>query len=345
LKLATIQDGTADGRLVVVARDHEQVVVAGGIARTLQEALDRWDSVLRPLQALYDDLNAGVAAKAVASAAVRFMAPLPRAWQWLDASAFPQHGILMAKAFDRAPVESEWPLMYQGLSHLFHGPTDDIPFVAEADDIDFEGELGVITGLVPMGASRAEAAASIRLAVLINDWSLRRYAPLEMKTGFGWILAKPACSMAPIAITTDELGSAWQNQRIIATLLVERDGNRFGAVPATEMAQGFDELISHAARTRPLCAGTLLGSGTVSHSRHREVGSCCISERRAIEMIDHDGVASTPYLHFGERVRMLALGEEPAPPLFGVLNQRVVGVSSSPMSDMKRCQVYFPAGK
>ena len=325
MKLATIQDGTADGRLVVVARDLEQVVVADGIARTLQEALDCWDDVRKPLQALYDRLNAVTAAGAVASAGVRFMAPLPRAWQWLDASAFPQHGILMAKAFDREPFGTEWPLMYQGLSHLFHGPTDDIPFVAEADGIDFEGELGVITGGVPMGTSRAEAAASIRLAVQINDWSLRHYAPREMKTGFGWILAKPACGMAPIAVTPDELGGAWQNHRVVATLNVERNGERFGAVPVTEMEIGFDELIAHAARTRPLCAGTLLGSGTVSHSRYREVGSCCISERRAIEMIDHDGVASTPFLRFGERVRMLALAEDPHVPLFGVLDQRVIG--------------------
>jgi len=324
VKLATIHDGTVDGRLVVVARDLAQVAVADGIARTLQEALEHWDGVLRPLQALYDKLNTGNAAKAMASADVRFMAPLPRAWQWLDASAFPQHGILMAKAFEREPFDTEWPLMYQGLSHLFHGATDDIPFLTEADGIDFEGELGVITGPVPMGPSRAEAASSIRLAVQINDWSLRRFAPLEMKTGFGWILAKPACGVAPIAVTPDELGSAWQNHRILATLVVERDGERFGAVPATEMERGFDELIAHAARTRPLCAGTLIGSGTVSHSRYREVGSCCISERRAIEMIDHGGVASTPFLRFGERVRMVAFGNEPDLPLFGVLDQRVV---------------------
>jgi fumarylacetoacetate (FAA) hydrolase len=287
--------------------------------------LERWDDVREPLEALYRKLNAGRAANVVASSAERFMAPLPRAWQWLDGSAFPQHGILMAKAFDRPPFETEWPLMYQGLSHLFHGPTDDIPFVAEADGIDFEGELGVITGPVPMGAGRAEAAAGIRLAVQINDWSLRHYAAREMKTGFGWILAKPACGMAPIAVTPDELGSVWQSQRVVATLHVERNGERFGAVPATEMELGFDELIAHAASTRPLCAGTIVGSGTVSHSRYRAVGSCCISERRAIEMIDHDGVASTPFLKFGERVRMWAANEGSELPLFGVLDQRVIG--------------------
>ena len=323
MKLATVHDGSADGRLVVVAHDLGRLVAADGIARTLQEALDRWDDVVGPLQRLYADLNAGAAADAVAASTVHWMAPLPRAWQLLDGSAFPQHGLLMAEAFKHAPIESGMPLMYQGLSHLFHGPTDDIPFADEADGIDYEGEFGVITGALPMGASRAEAAASIRLAVQINDWSLRRYAPLEMKTGFGWILAKPACSMAPVALTPDELGRAWQGRRILATLQVERNGERCGAVPATEMAQGFDELIAHAARTRPLCAGTIVGSGTVSHSGYRELGSCCISERRAIEIIEQGGVASTPYLRFGERVRMVAFGEDPELPLFGVLDQAV----------------------
>lgn len=325
MKLATLHDGTADGRLAVVARDLQTLVPATGIAGTLQEALERWDVVVDPLQALYDGLNAGTVANVIAGDSVRFMAPLPRAWQWLDASAFPQHGILMAEAFRHPPIDTDLPLMYQGLSHLFYGPEDDIPFLSEADGIDFEGEFGVITGPVPMGAGLADAAQSIRLCVQINDWSLRRYAPLEMKTGFGWILAKPACGMAPIALTPDELGEHWQAQRITATLLVERGEEHFGAVPASEMAQGFDELIVHAARTRPLCAGTIVGSGTVSHSSFRQVGSCCISERRAIEMIDRDGQASTPYLHFGEYVSMQALsGNLDAVPLFGLLRQRVV---------------------
>jgi fumarylacetoacetate (FAA) hydrolase len=324
MKLATIHDGTSDGRLVVVSRDLERIVPADGVARTMQEALERWDDVEKPLRALYAGLNDGKAANAAASAGVRFMAPLPRAWQWLDGSAFPQHGILMAKAFGRGPFETEWTLMYQGMSHLFYGPTDDIPFVTEADGIDFEGELGVITGPVPMAASRAEAAASIRLAVLINDWSLRRYAPIEMGTGFGWILAKPACGVAPIAVTPDERGAARRDHRIVATLHVERNGERFGAVPTTEMDRGFDELVAHAARTRALCAGTLIGGGTVSHSRYREVGSCCISERRAIEMIDRGGEATTPFLAFGERVRMTAVADGSSLPLFGVLDQRVV---------------------
>lgn len=323
MKLATIHDGTTDGRLVVVERNLRRVVAAEGIARTLQDALERWEAVVDPLQALYERLNRDTVSQALASADVRFMAPLPRAWQWLDGSAFPQHALLMAEAFKHPPIETELPLMYQGLSHLFHGPTEDIPFLSEADGIDFEGEFGVLTGSVPPGASAAEAATSIRLAVQINDWSLRRYAPIEMKTGFGWILAKPACSMAPVAVTPDELGNGWQGHRVTAVLKVEREGEVFGAVPATGMALGFDELIAHAARTRPLCAGTVIGSGTVSHSSYRQVGSCCISERRAIEMIDNNGVATTPYLHFGERVRMQARGADGVP-LFGVMDQRVV---------------------
>lgn len=324
MKLATIHDGSADGRLVVVARDLSQLAPASGIAQTLQEALERWDDVAAALQALYERLNAGTEAAALACEGQRFMAPLPRAWQWLDASAFPQHGLLMAEAFKHPPIETELPLMYQGLSHLFHGPADDVPFLTEADGIDFEGEFGVITGPVTMGCSAQGAAAAIRLVVQINDWSLRRHAPAEMKTGFGWILAKPACGMAPIALTPDELGPHWERSRVTATLVVERGEERFGAVPATEMAQGFDELIAHAARTRPLCAGTIVGSGTVSHSSFRQAGSCCISERRAIEMIDQAGQASTPYLHFGERVRMRALAATGGEPLFGTLDQRVV---------------------
>jgi len=322
VKLASVHNGKPDGALVVVSRDLRHVATTTHIAPTLQEALDRWDDVVQPLQALYVQLNADQAANAQRYDQQRFLAPLPRAWQWLDGSAFPQHAVLMAQAFKHPPIATEFPLMYQGLSHLFYGPTDDIPVVAEADGIDFEGEFGVITGAVAMGTTATAAAQQIRLVVQINDWSLRRYAPMEMKTGFGWILAKPACSVAPVAVTPDELGACWQRQRVTAELQVWRNGERFGAVPATEMEVGFDELIAHAARTRPLCAGTLIGSGTVSHSDYRRTGSCCISERRAIEMIE-TGAAITPFLRFGERISMQAIGDDAGLPLFGVLDQRV----------------------
>jgi fumarylacetoacetate (FAA) hydrolase len=195
--------------------------------------------------------------------------------------------------------------------------------MTEQDDIDFEGEFGVITGEVPMGASSDEALGCVRLAVQINDWSLRAIAPVEMKTGFGWIQAKPACSMAPLAITLDELGEDWSDGRILATLDVRRGGAQFGAVPSTEMAFGFHELIAHAARSRRLCAGTIIGSGTVSTRSFRETGSCCIAERRAIEMID-EGAARTRYLGFGETIRMEARIASCTEPPFGVIEQTVV---------------------
>lgn len=323
MKLATESSGTPDGRLLVVSRDLTRAVPAGGIAATMQEALERWDDVRAALEARYDRLNAGDFAGAVPLASLTLAAPLPRAWQWLDGSAFRTHGELMQKAFASPPIESEGPLMYQGMSHQFLAPTEDVPFPSEEDGIDFEGEYGVVTAAVPLGTRAADAARYIRLAVLINDWSLRRMAPIEMKTGFGWIQAKPACSIAPVAVTPDELESAWSDARITATLEVQRGEAVFGAVPATEMDCGFDELIAHAARTRALCAGTIIGSGTVSHSEYRRYGSCCIAERRAIEIID-GGVPSTPFLQFGERIRMQARGPEGHEMLFGAIEQRVV---------------------
>lgn len=323
MKLATEHTGSADGRLLIVSRDLSAAVPASGIVATLQEALERWHDVSPALQSAYERLNAGGATDAFELRGARLMAPLPRAWQWLDGSAFPTHGLLMQKAFDVPPIESSAPLMYQGLSHQFLGPAQDVPLPCEEDYIDFEGEFGVITDEVPMGASPAQALRHIRLAVQINDWSLRRIAPQEMKTGFGWIQAKPACSMAPIAVTLDELSNNWREGRIAATLEVRRNGVLFGAVPATEMAFGFHELIAYAAGTRSLCAGSIVGSGTISSGDYRNVGSCCIAERRAIEMLS-SGSAQTPFLSFGESIRMEARDGVTAQPLFGVLDQRVV---------------------
>jgi fumarylacetoacetate (FAA) hydrolase len=324
VKLATAQDGSADGLLLVVSRDHQHAVAASAIARNLQQALERWNDVEPALLALSDALNAGKARLAHPLDSWTLLAPLPRAWQWLDGSAFPVHGDLMAEAFHQPPIETDKPLMYQGLSHTFFAPTQDVPFLREEDGIDFEGEFGILTSAVPMGTTATSAAQHIRLLVQINDWSLRRLAPSEMKTGFGWIQAKPACSMAPFAITPDELGALWSNARVQATLEIWRNQERFGAVPATDMQWGFDDLVAHAAATRALCAGTVIGSGTVSHPEYRTVGSCCIAERRAIEMIDSGGTASTGYLKFGERVRMQVLPGANGLSPFGALDQRVV---------------------
>lgn len=212
-------------------------------------------------------------------------APLPRAWQWLDGSAYPSHGELVQRAYALPPIATDPPLMYQGLSHEFIAPTAEVPLPDEAHGIDFEGELGVITGPVPMGASATEALSAVRLLVQINDWSLRALAVDEMKTGFGWVSAKPACAMAPIAVTPDQLGSFWSAGRVDGCLEVTLNGERFGSVPTKGMQYGFHELIARAAYTRNLCAGTIIGSGTVSSPSYEKVGSCCIAERRAIEMI------------------------------------------------------------
>ena len=233
MKLASERNAFPDGSLVVVSRDLKRMESAAAIAPNLQNALERWEEVSPALRSMYDRLNTGRAEKATEFRPEAMAAPLPRAWQWLDGSAFPSHGELMQKAFNLPPIATDLPLMYQGMSHQFLGPTESVPFITEQDDIDFEGEFGVITGEVPMGPSVGEVLGRIRLAVQINDWSLRAIAPVEMKTGFGWIQAKPACSMAPVAVTLDELGDDWAEGRILATLDVRRSGAQFGSVPST----------------------------------------------------------------------------------------------------------------
>ena len=321
MKFATLPDGSRDGRLAVVSRDTRSAVFAEGIAATLQQALDHWERLAPELEALSSALNAGDIRNAFPFEPAQALAPLPRAWQWLDGSAFLSHGDLMAKVFKIDNVQGSAPLMYQGLSDRFLAPAEDVRLPSEGDGIDFEGEFGVITGAVPMEATPDEALASIRLLVQINDWSLRVLAPGEMKTGFGWIQAKPACSAAPIAVTPDELGDAWRDGRIHLKLDVWRNDERFGAADGSEMAFGFHDLIAHAARTRELCAGTIVGSGTVSNANFREIGSSCIAERRGIEMIDQ-GAASTSFLRFGERVRM-EVRDAGGTSVFGAIDQQV----------------------
>jgi fumarylacetoacetate (FAA) hydrolase len=254
--------------------------------------------------------------------AAELRAPMPRSWQWLDGSAFPVHGKLMQTAFPSPPADSDKPLMYQGMSDCFYGPTDPVPFPDVAQGIDFEGEFGVIVDAVPMGTSPADALKHIKLIVQINDWSLRVIAPVEMKTGFGWVRAKPACSVAPFAVTPEELGPAWRDNRVCLDLLVDWNGHRFGAANGGDMGFGFHELIAHAAYSRSLPAGTIIGSGTVSNENCREVGSSCIAERRGIELIDL-GAPQTGFMRFGDRVRMDAQPVGGYSP-FGAIDQRVV---------------------
>jgi len=321
MRLATRHTGSPDGELVVVAADGVRAAPACDIAPTMQAALERWDTVEAAFRALAVAVEAGTAPDLTTLDPATLAAPLPRAWQWLDGSAYLNHGDLMQKAFRLPPIETDRPLMYQGMSDRFLGPRDDVPLPSEDDGIDFEGEIGVIVDAVPMGISAADALGHIRLVIQINDWSLRTIAPIEMKTGFGWVQAKPACSAAPFAVTPDALGDRWRDGRLTATLETQVNGERFGAVDSgAEMAFGFHELVAHAARTRDLVAGTIIGSGTVSASNYADVGSSCISERRAIDAIA--GRPLTPFLRFGDRVRMEVKVNGRS--LFGVIDQHVI---------------------
>ena len=322
MKLATLKSDGRDGRLVVVSRDLTRAVGAEAIAATLQDALDRWHETEMPLRTLFDALQTGTAEAAFDFDPAQALAPLPRAWQWLDGSAYKSHGALMDKVFGMDPPKTDRPLMYQGISDQFLSATEDVPMPSSEEGIDFEGEFGVIVDDVPLGVTPQDALGHIRLVVQINDWSLRKLAPIEMKTGFGWIQAKPPCSVAPVAVTPDELGDAWRDGRVHLPLNVWWNGLKFGAALGGAMGHGFHDLIAHAAHSRRLAAGTIIGSGTVSNENYREVGSSCIAERRGIE-IEDSGEPQTGFMAFGDRVRMevtLADGS----PVFGVIDQQVV---------------------
>jgi len=322
VRLSTIDDRSADGRLAVIGADHATAVLAGDAFPTLQSALERWDEALPYLQHLSAALAAGDAAGAFAYDPAQSRAPLPRAWQWLDGSVYLSHSMLIAEAYGQSNPLWERPLMYQGMSHQFLGPLEDVPLPSEDDGIDFEGEFGIITDFVPMGTTKEQARDHIKLLVQINDWSLRTIASREMETGFGWVRGKPACSVAPLALTPDELGDKWANARVHLNLDIAWNGARFGNANGGEMAFGFDELIAHAAQTRSLCAGTMIGSGTVSNATYREVGSSCIAEKRGIEVLDH-GAPQTAFMRFGDEVRMRAIGADGSFP-FGEIHQKVV---------------------
>jgi fumarylacetoacetate (FAA) hydrolase len=324
MKLGTLIDGSRDGRLVVVSRDLTRAASAHPVVDTLQHALDDWPRVEPVLGELAAALEAGSCRNAFDLDATRLAAPLPRAYQWLDASAFHSHGDLMEKVFglEPAPEKYEVPLMYQGGSDDFLGPRADVPVPSEDLGVDFEAEIGVVVDDVPMGVVAAEALAHVRLIVLINDVSLRALTAREMKTGFGWIQAKPSSSFAPVAVTPDELGGAWRDGRLHLAVHVHWNGGWFGSPAAGAMGFGFDRLIQHAARTRRLRAGTIIGSGTVSNENFRDVGSACIAERRGIELID-TGEARTPFMRFGDTVRIEVLDAD-GRSVFGAIDQRIV---------------------
>jgi fumarylacetoacetate (FAA) hydrolase len=320
MKLATIKNGSRDGRLAIVSKDLSRAVFADSIAATLLEAIERWTAVEGALCARYEKLGRDEVPGAFAFDPVQAMAPLPRCYQWLDGSTFSNHGSLMERAFNNG-INNEYeryPLVYQGASDDFIGPRDPVRLPSESDNMDFEGEIAVIVDEVPMGTPKERIASHIKLLMLVNDVSLRAFASREMKTGFGWIQAKPSTSFSPVAVTPDELGSAWAGGRLELPLQVQRSGAWFGHPNGNEMTFDFFRLIEHTAYSRCLRAGTIIGSGTVSNAA-RTAGSACIAERRAIETLD-EGSARTPFLRFGESVRIEML-DAAKRSIFGAIDQ------------------------
>ena len=323
MKLGTLKGSSRDGELVVVSRDGKTAVKAGTVAVNLQQALEDWDNVAPKLELLYKELNENNSAAAFDVDEEAFHSPLPRAYQWADGSAFIHHIILVRKARNAEPPKTlnEIPLMYQGGSDDFLAPREDIPQVDPAHGTDFEGEVGVITADVPMGVSASEALKYIRLFVMINDVSLRGLIPAELAQGFGFLQSKPSSAFAPFAISVDELGEAWKDGRIHLPLDVEYNGAFFGKANAGSMHFHFGDLIAHAAKTRNLKAGTLIGSGTVSEDKEG-VGSSCLAEKRMIEKIE-TGNFETPFMSVGDTIKIEMLNAK-GENLFGTIFQKVV---------------------
>ncbi|MEX2009073.1 MAG: fumarylacetoacetate hydrolase family protein [Dongiaceae bacterium] len=324
MKLASLKAGGRDGTLIVVDRALARAVAVPRIAPTLQAALDDWTTLAPELRSVARLLELGEAPDAVALDPAALAAPLPRAYQWADGSAYVNHVELVRKARGAAMPESFWtdPLMYQGGSDGFLGPRDPIEAADETWGIDFEAEIAVVTDDVPMGTTAAAAARHIKLLLLVNDVSMRNLVPGELAKGFGFFQSKPASAFSPVAATPDELGAAWDGGRLHLALLSHVNGAPFGRPDAgTDMTFDFPTLIAHAAKTRRLGAGTIVGSGTVSN-RDRATGSSCIAERRVLEQLD-SGAPTTPFLHFGDRVRIEMLDAE-GRSIFGAIEQEVV---------------------
>ncbi|WP_037083394.1 fumarylacetoacetate hydrolase family protein [Neorhizobium vignae] len=332
MKLATLKDSTRDGRLVVVSKDLTECSEVGHIARTLQAALDDWAYVGPRLERVAEGIETG------SQPTIRFhehdaASPLPRAYQWADGSAYLNHVELVRRARNADMPESFWtdPLMYQGGSDSFLGPRDPIPLGDEAWGADMEGEIAVIVGDVPMGATVDEAREAIRLVLLVNDVSLRGLIPSELAKGFGFFQSKPSSAFSPVAVSPDELGSVWDGGKLSRPLKVDLNGKPFGRANAgIDMTFDFPQLIAHAAKTRPLVAGTIIGSGTVSNKldggpgkpvADGGAGYSCIAEIRTIETINL-GVPKTPFLHFGDTVR-IEMKDDKGHSIFGAIEQTV----------------------
>lgn len=319
MKLATLKDGSRDGRLIVVADD---LSLAAETGMTLQQALDDWTIVEPKLRSLHSRLG-GHDAESFAFDASKCHSPLPRAYQWADGSAYVNHVELVRKARGAEMPPSFWtdPLIYQGGSDSFLGPRDDIQFPSDEWGIDFEGEVAVITGDVPMGTTAEDAGAYIRLVMLVNDVTLRLIAQAELAKGFGFFQSKPSSAFSPLAVTPDSLGDAWRDNKLHLPLQVYWNDKLFGQPNAgVDMVFDFGQLIAHAARTRPLAAGTIIGSGTVSN-KDRSLGHCCIVEKRMLEKVE-TGESVTRFMKFGDTVKIDMLDSK-GRSIFGAIEQKI----------------------
>jgi fumarylacetoacetate (FAA) hydrolase len=323
MKLGSLKEGGRDGTLIVVSRDLARAVKASGIAPTLQAALDDWSNAAPRLNALSEDLNAGQAAGAFVLDIAVLAAPLPRAYEFVDGSAYLPHVARVRRARGAEVPESFYtdPLMYQATSSGFYGPRDPILAASEEWGIDLEAEVIVVTDDVPMGVTPADAARHIQLVGLINDVSLRNLIPPELAKGFGFLQSKPRSALSPVLATPDELGDAWRDEKLHLPMRTWINGQWFGAAEAgVDMQFSFAELIAHAAKTRPLAAGTIVGSGTIANEDTAK-GASCLAEQRTVETL-RDGKASTPFLKFGDSVR-IEITDGTGASLFGAIEQTV----------------------
>lgn len=305
MKLASLNEGGRDGSLIVVSRDLQRAVRAADIAPTLQAALERWDELAADLARLSDALDAGEVEGAFELDVAALASPLPRAFQFLDGSAYLAHveRVRRARGAEMPPSFLTDPLMYQAVSDGFLPPTGTITAASEEHGIDFEAEVCVITGDVPMGVTAADAGGYVRLICLVNDVSLRNLIPAELAKGFGFLQSKPRSALSPVAVTPEELGDAWRDCKVHLPLVTHYNGELFGKPECgVDMQFNFAELIAHAARTRPLGAGTIIGSGTIAN-QDESLGASCLAERRMLEII-RDGQPSTPFMGFGDTVRI-----------------------------------------
>jgi len=324
VKLASLRNGSRDGQLLVVSRDLTRAVTVPHVAPSLQAALDDWARVLPRLEQVALDLEDGRAPGHFPFQSTQVLAPLPRAHHWVDGSAYVNHVELVRKARGAAMPPSFWtdPLVYQGGSDDFLPPTADVPVPSEEFGIDLEAEVAVITDDVPMGTTATDARGHVKLVMLVNDWSLRNLIPGELAKGFGFYQSKPATSFSPVAVTPDEFGDAWDGGKVSLPLVSHINGQLFGRPEAgVDMTFDFPRLIEHVTLTRRLGAGAIVGSGTVSNY-DRTRGSSCLAERRMLEQVEH-GRATTPFLRFGDRVRIEMFDRE-GRSIFGAIDQKVV---------------------